>query len=111
MQLETAVGGSDDDREEERVAPLSLADRGLGHGVDVVQRPGVVLAVVVHGVLDEVPDRVRAGHGEFPVLARDAELAEIDEDAVLDGLGAGVGENDLTKRIVGSRRGIVPFGP
>ena len=111
VQLEAAMGGSDNDREEERVTPLAFADCGLGHGVDVVQRPGVVLTVVVHRILDDVPDRVRAGHGEFPVFARDAELAEIDKDSVLDGLTAGLGEHDVTKWIIGSRHGIVPFGP
>jgi hypothetical protein len=110
VQLEAAMGRGDYHREEQRITPLALADRELRHGVNVVQRPGVVLTVVVHRILDDVPDRVRAGHGEFPVFARDAELAEIDKDSVLDGLTAGIGEHDVTKRIIGSRHGIVPFG-
>ena len=46
-----------------------------------------VLAVLVDGILDGCPYGVRAGHVQFPVSAYCLELGEIDQNAVLDGLG------------------------
>jgi hypothetical protein len=46
----------------------------------------------------------------FPVLADGISLAQVHEDTVLDGLGAGVGVDGFTERIF-TGHGFVPFGP
>ena len=46
----------------------------------------------------------------FPVLTDGIGLAEVHEDTVLDGLGAGVGVDGFTERIF-TGHGFVPFGP
>jgi hypothetical protein len=75
-------------------------DGELGHRGDVVADAGDVLAGLLKGRLDDAPNRRGAGKGMFPMLLDGIDLAQVDEDAVLDGLLAGVGVNDLTERIV-----------
>jgi hypothetical protein len=44
------------------------------------------------------------------MLADGIGLAQVDEDAVLDGLGTGVGVDRFTERIF-TRHGLMPSGP
>ena len=71
---------------------------------------GDVLAGLLQRLLDDGTRHRRAGEGIFPVLADGVGLAQVDEDAVLDSVGAGVGVDRLTERIF-SCHGFVPFGP
>lgn len=71
---------------------------------------GEILAGLLQRLFDDGPHRRRAGEGVFPVLADGVGLAQVNEDAVLDGLGAGVGIDRFPERIF-TGHGFMPFGP
>ena len=88
---------------------LRVSDGELCHRRNIVADTGYVLAGFLKGFLDDRPYGGCASEGIFPVLADRVGLAEVHEDPVLDGLGAGVGVDGFTERIF-TGHGFVPFG-
>lgn len=89
---------------------LRISDGELRHRRDVMADTGYILTGLFQCLFDDRPHRRRASEGMFPVLADGVGLAQVYEDTVLDGLGAGVGVDGLTERIF-TGHGFVPFGP
>ena len=113
VQFQAVFLSGDDDVEPSLLGiacVLRVADGELRHRGDVVADTGYVLAGFIEGFLDDRPYGGRASEGMFPVLADGIGLAQVHEDTVLDGLGAGVGVDGFTERIF-TGHGLVPFGP
>jgi len=100
----------DEGTESDKFRIPRVADCVLGHGRDVVADAGDVLARLLQRPLNDGPHRRCAREGVFPVLADGVGLAQVHEDAVLDGLSAGVGVDRFPEWIF-TGHGFMPLGP
>ncbi len=110
VQFQGVRAPGNDDAEPDQFRVRRVADGELGRGGDVVADAGDILARLLQRLLDDRPHRRGAGEGIFPVLADGIGLAEVHEDAVLDGLGTGVGVDRFPERIF-TGHSLMPFGP
>ncbi len=81
----------DDGFEEDLFRVVRGTDGKFCHDRDIVHDSRNVLGGIGQSRFQNAPDGAGASEGEFPVLLDGVDLAEVDEDTVLDGLLAGVG--------------------
>ncbi|MFZ2974997.1 MAG: hypothetical protein WA049_20410 [Ferribacterium limneticum] len=99
VQLEVVIAGTagaGDDDPEKHGRGIQPAAHSLGHEKHVMENSGVVVAVarILDGLLHDGENGRRAGYRVFEVLAANGKhivLHQIDENAIGDCLGAGVG--------------------
>ena len=77
VQFEIHQVQSNDALEVQRVTAVA-ANLMFGRAADIVENTRDVAAAVVNGILDDAPYAVCAHHWEFPVLADDFELGQVD---------------------------------
>jgi len=74
-----------------------------------VEDPGEIPALLLGGGLENLENGLSAGERAPPVAPDGRDIAEVDENSVLDGLGTGVRVDAFTERMFDFHE-LVPFG-
>lgn len=100
MEFQAPQARSDKHPEEQNVLFVLSANLLLRECRDVMQDALVILAVLLNGIADQGPHGVRAREVVPPVLPHHRKLREVNQHAVRNRLGAGIGEDYITEGFV-----------